>query len=589
MKCPNCQAKLLPVDGQMFCLQCGEVCQLVADEDPTGPEPESTSDPILQKALNDGLARPLQFRAPPELTKIASETSSPSRSRPAFMPLRQLVAPPQSALAGSGTAGALNLGPQPATPPAITLIKPARSSSGGWQMPRSWIVGLAVFAVFVTSNVGIAYAFQNRVYPGVRVGAASVGNQPAAAIPGLIGEVSGDATLAIRIADESYVLNISDVADYDAQRAQSQAMAIGRDSGLPMLGLLSAWFSRPVALQYKVRPADLSNQVALLAAKAERPAANAWPMALNGQALVVSGHSGLELDQSQLTKEITQALGKQATLRPAVQTIEPSTTIKDFDVDITTAQAILSTPVVVKVRTTAYTLTGSAQISEWLRYGAPGEGVKIDTAAAADYFNSLPGSFDRAAAVNAVVQALNSRTALDYQARTRRNTRASGTTLPRPVVAYSYCVTGEARQLADQAGQALAQPAGWTMGGRVVFTRVDQGCHFTLSLRDTVGLNALNPSCTKQTTCRVGAQLAMAQAAWQSAPGWWKTDQPAYRTELINHEVGHWLGFTHADCNQPDTKPVIGTPSVILNGSCSPEWYAVPAESQDTKVLTGFQ
>jgi hypothetical protein len=145
---------------------------------------------------------------------------------------------------------------------------------------------------------------------------------------------------------------------------------------------------------------------------------------------------------------------------------------------------------------------------------------------------------------------------------------------------YSYCVLAGSdavqAELRDAVAATLAAGGGWGLGGQLVFSRVDMGCDVTLSIRGSAGMSELDPACTKQTTCERDAQVGIAQASWQSAPLGWQGSIMAYRSELINHEVGHWLGFDHAGCDTTSQSQPLVAPDVVLDG-CSPNWYALPA------------
>jgi len=105
---------------------------------------------------------------------------------------------------------------------------------------------------------------------------------------------------------------------------------------------------------------------------------------------------------------------------------------------------------------------------------------------------------------------------------------------------------------------------------------------------DTAARTALDPACGKQTTCRIHNDLAIAGDSWAAAPTSWSGTLASYRSELVNQVVGQWLGFDHPSCKALTTQtPVLSEPTVTVSG-CSPNWYAVPVELQDSKVLAGF-
>src|SRR4051812_32257148 len=99
MKCPNCAAKLMPVDGEMFCLQCGETVDQArgAQEDLTGPVLEETTDPLLQRAIIDMSKDPSHINFLPKAAPVAAP-------KHAFRSVQSILAQPHPMLAGAGGA-----------------------------------------------------------------------------------------------------------------------------------------------------------------------------------------------------------------------------------------------------------------------------------------------------------------------------------------------------------------------------------------------------------------------------------------------------------------------------------------------------
>jgi hypothetical protein len=198
------------------------------------------------------------------------------------------------------------------------------------------------------------------------------------------------------------------------------------------------------------------------------------------------------------------------------------------------------------------------------------------------YVAGLPHRFDRQAAVQALVGAVNNKQALSYTLNTKHVTTVTGAGAATPAVkTYRYCVNpAESSDFRNLVTAALAAPQGWALGGRLAFTEAGSGCNFTVTRLGQTAMSALGPACQGQATCLVGGTLAVSEQALQGAPATWKGDAASYQTQLINHVVGHWLGFEHASCTAKSAAPVLSTPTVTLGG-CSPNWYGVPAELQD--------
>jgi hypothetical protein len=97
MKCPICQAKLLPVDGELFCLQCGNVVDPPPGTVNETPSLEETTDPLLQRAIVDAVHHEVHFRLP-----VAA--AQPTASVASFSSMRSVLASPRAAVAGGAVA-----------------------------------------------------------------------------------------------------------------------------------------------------------------------------------------------------------------------------------------------------------------------------------------------------------------------------------------------------------------------------------------------------------------------------------------------------------------------------------------------------
>lgn len=95
-----------------------------------------------------------------------------------------------------------------------------------------------------------------------------------------------------------------------------------------------------------------------------------------------------------------------------------------------------------------------------------------------------------------------------------------------------------------RAEEALTDARGWSLAGRLRFARVDDGGDFTLFLTDSEDVSERAPVCSDRFSCTVGDDLYINDDRFASRPSTFAgREQAEYQRYVIQHEVGHWLGF----------------------------------------------
>ena len=126
----------------------------------------------------------------------------------------------------------------------------------------------------------------------------------------------------------------------------------------------------------------------------------------------------------------------------------------------------------------------------------------------------------------------------------------------------------------------LADPHGWTAGGRWRFQRVGPGrpYDFTVYLATPVTRDRLcDDNGDGYTSCRNGKSVVLNVARWvKGVPGFAGAGLPVYRQYMVNHEVGHQLGYHHELCPAAgQSAPVMQQQTLGLHG-CLPNPWPYP-------------
>lgn len=153
----------------------------------------------------------------------------------------------------------------------------------------------------------------------------------------------------------------------------------------------------------------------------------------------------------------------------------------------------------------------------------------------------------------------------------------------------TYCVrltgvaSSERDPFAAAARRILTDIHSWTLGGSLRFVERSScdGTGFTLWLAAPDRVPTFSSVCSSRYSCRVGRDVIINHRNWHHAtPAWNQAggNLTDYRRMVVNHEVGHWLGFGHYDCRgRGQPAPVMQQQSISLQG-CQPNGWPVGFE-----------
>lgn len=172
-----------------------------------------------------------------------------------------------------------------------------------------------------------------------------------------------------------------------------------------------------------------------------------------------------------------------------------------------------------------------------------------------------------------------------------------GSVRTRVVTSYTFCVAAKEvdpallQDLSRKLQSVLADARGWSLGGVVVFRQVDAGCQFTVWLSKASLLPTFSSGCSAEWSCRVGSNVIVNLDRWQNASTSWNAaggSLDEYQAMVINHEIGHWLGFDHYQCSGPgQPAPVMLQQSIDLQ-ACAFNAWPVVAETKALKTRLGL-
>lgn len=148
--------------------------------------------------------------------------------------------------------------------------------------------------------------------------------------------------------------------------------------------------------------------------------------------------------------------------------------------------------------------------------------------------------------------------------------------------AYTYCVTTRGvdlsflPELRAKLASVYSDPRGWSLGGVNTFTEVMSGCGMIVWLTAADQMPSFGSICDSTWSCTVYPNVILNFDRWRYASPAWNGGGGSledYRTMVINHETGHWLGFGHRFCQAAGQQaPVMQQQSINLQGCAANPW-----------------
>lgn len=128
-------------------------------------------------------------------------------------------------------------------------------------------------------------------------------------------------------------------------------------------------------------------------------------------------------------------------------------------------------------------------------------------------------------------------------------------------------------EFAETVDDTLADKRGWTARGFAFRRGPDAPLRVVLATPSTTDRLCAPLRTQGEVSCRNGNDVVINARRWVEGAGSYGDDVKAYRRYVVNHEVGHSLGFGHQPCPRADVKaPVMLQQTLGLQGCKANPW-----------------
>lgn len=449
---------------------------------------------------------------------------------------------------------------------------------------RQFVQGAGIFlAVFILLNAVVGLAYKNKLYPRSSLAGQVVGGKSLTDIQKLSYLPE---SIKLKSKDKQETVSLQSLGAKVNWPATTENIKQSKN-WLPLVNLLH---SHRLSLKIDYDQAALDKVVA----KAQKDFAlkvTDWTVVKEaGKPKLVNGIDGHSVKTDELSDLIIKSVT--TTAKPVavpLQTIKPSITDQQLKpvVDQLTKKQKVKLVYGYNGRSRQAT---AAEILGW--YDISGAKFSLATTRVSDFVANVGQGFGiRVKNLSQVVS--DTATSLDKQTVLNSSLVAA----PKAIKQYTFCVRAkgvsetELPAFAAKIASTLNDSRGWSLDGLVSFSQANSGCDMVAWLAAAKYVPSFGAICDSTWSCTVRPNVIINYDRWRYASDAWNASHGSlsdYRSMVINHEGGHWLGFGHRFCAGPGKKaPVMQQQSISLQG-CKFNPWPTTAEKDTLKANLGL-
>lgn len=440
-------------------------------------------------------------------------------------------------------------------------------------------IALITLGVFFGLNLLVFVYFKHRTYPNIKINGVSLGNLDTKALDKKLDTPALLPTTVTFTASQKVVTKSTRDLGVTVDKQRSERELLAARTWLPVLNLVT---HKTASLSLTTNQEVLSKQLDDLAASYKVSPIDATLTLKDASFTLNKSASGQALDITKTSQVLLSTLAKGgAKVGPVLIVVPP----KVADANLTTLQKNLGDAQKLSISYKYGTNTKQAtakDIGSWLTVS--GTEYSLNTAAIKATTVSIGSGYGiRVKNIDEVTSAITAGL---------KEKKAVAVTLEAAPVAlksYTYCVAlrnvdaSYLPGLKAKLQSTYADARGWGLGGQVSFSEVASGCSFTVYLSAAASMTSFGSACDSTWSCTVSPNVILNFNRWTGASPSWNSAGGAledYRSMVINHETGHWLGFGHNFCKGAgQAAPVMQQQSIDLQGCSFNPWPLASEQS----------
>lgn len=426
-------------------------------------------------------------------------------------------------------------------------------------------------AVFVAVNAIVFVTYKNRTFPNTRLAGSSIGSVSFNALPDSLSALQLlPSSVKLRFQKSVHDLNTAELGI--AMDINNTVVSLSERHWLPVANF---FVSHDKTTKIKADDAVLQKKLQIIAKKLDTRPSDSRIIVKSDKFKIVKSVDGTKIDVAKSKRNIIDQIGygsREISLDSMI--VKPKVLESELKPELEKLQSQQKTIII-------YSFDGKTRqisSSEIAGLYAEQESSLVLSDAKIQGFVSAVGAGFGIQVKNISQVTGATKTAIENNKKSTFVLVAA----PKAVRTFTYCtaVKGVSSSylgsLESKLQSVFADKRGWSVGGQILFRKVDSGCNFTVWLSAANLMSTFGAICDSSWSCAVSPNVILNFDRWQGASFAWNQKGGSlddYRSMVINHETGHWLGFGHAYCAGAGQKaPVMQQQSISLQGCAFNSW-----------------